>query len=231
MNRILLVEDEPGVREPLANYLIKEGYEVSLAKTLKEADSLVGENPDLVLLDWMLPDGQSIELLKKWRECGIKTPVILLTARAELIDKVLGLEFGANDYVTKPFEPRELLARVRVQLRLVQSSGGKPSVAEGNVIEKVGITLDQKNRLASFQKKTLELTKTEFELLLLFMENPDQVFSREELLRQVWGYDQSPTTRTVDTHILQLRQKTSAELFQTVHGVGYRFCTKKSEGK
>ena len=229
MIHILLVEDEPNVREPLAQYLTLEGFRVSQAKTLKEADLRIHEMPELILLDWMLPDGQSIESLKKWREQGIRIPVILLTARAELIDKVVGLEIGANDYITKPFEPRELLARVRVQLRLRnggQSQSSIESTPTGLHVSEIELNL--KNHEAFYKGNKIELTKTEFELLKLFLENPDQVFSREELLRQVWGYAQSPTTRTVDTHMLQLRQKTDPELFQTVHGVGYRFKVKKS---
>ena len=221
MTRILLVEDEQSVRKPLEDYLVREGFGVQNAGTIEEAEArfFEGESaPDLVLLDWLLPDGQGIELLKKWRQRGDQVPTILLTARADLVDKVLGLELGANDYVTKPFEPRELVARIRVQLR--QSLSVSPSPLS---VEAAGIRIDLGAREAFYLGEALELTKTEFELVRLFLENPNQVFSREELLKKVWGYNQYPSTRTVDTHILQLRQKTKAELFETVHGIGYRF--------
>lgn len=223
MNQILLVEDESNVRKPLVDYLTKEGFHVVEAINLKEADSKMANGPDLVLLDWMLPDGQGIELLKKWRKKGIQTATILLTARADLIDKVLGLELGANDYITKPFEPRELVARIRVQLRQKDLIGSDEKVQKDHLIEQSEFVMDTIAHEVFFSRNRLELTKTEFGLLKLFLENPNQVFSREELLKSVWGYDQYPTTRTVDTHVLQLRQKTKAELFETVHGIGYRF--------
>jgi DNA-binding response OmpR family regulator len=219
---ILLVEDEVNVSGPLADYLAKEGFRVARAGTLAEAETRLEEaRPELVLLDWMLPDGQGIELLKRLRARGLEVPTILLTARAELVDKVLGLELGANDYVTKPFEPRELVARIRVQLRAAEP-GARAPVGE-SPLERAGIRMEPRSREVRYEGKMLELTKTEYELLRVFLENPNQVFSREELLKQVWGYEQYPTTRTVDTHILQLRQKTKALLFETVHGIGYRF--------
>ena len=223
MTKILLVEDEANVCKPLAEYLRKEGFVTIEANSIFGAELKMADSPDLVLLDWMLPDGQGIELLKKWRRNGILTPTILLTAKADLIDKVLGLELGANDYVTKPFEPRELVARIRVQLRQVEMLQTPNKIPPENVITVGGICLNAANHEASFLNNPLDLTKTEFELLRLFVENPNQVFSREELLKRVWGYDQFPTTRTVDTHILQLRQKTRPDFFETVHGIGYRF--------
>jgi len=225
MNRILLVEDELNVSKPLADYLNKEGFQVISASTASEADRKILESPDLILLDWMLPDGQGIESLKKWRKENSQTPVILLTARTELVDKVVGLELGANDYMTKPFEPRELVARIRVQLRRL-SAGPKAGVHEER-LEQAEISLDTRTREVFFQNNKIQLAKTEFELLRVFLENPNQVFSREELLKRVWGYDQYPTTRTVDTHVLQLRQKTRPWLFETVHGIGYRLRTEK----
>jgi DNA-binding response OmpR family regulator len=216
--RLLLVEDEENIRTSLHQYLEKEGYEVILSETLKQARLGLENDPDLVILDWMLPDGDGIELLKEWRKLDIAVPVILLTAKAETIDKVLGLELGANDYLTKPFEPRELLARIRVQLRSAPSQqNGKSSR-----LEYKAISMDLKTRETRFEGRSVVLTKMEFELLKLFVENPNQVFSRDELLNRVWGYDQFPTTRTVDTHILQLRQKLNEDLFETIRGIGYR---------
>jgi DNA-binding response OmpR family regulator len=163
----------------------------------------------------MLPDGAGIDWLKELRLRDAATPVVMLTARAELLDKVLGLELGANDYLTKPFEPRELVARIRVQLR-------HRAPPERERIEFSGVAVDVKSREAFLDGSPVELTKTEFDLLKLFLESPNQVFARNELLERVWGYESYPSTRTVDTHILQLRQKLGAELFETVHGVGYR---------
>ncbi len=215
--KILLVEDEKGVREPLATLLAREGYEVLKAETVKEAETQISESPDLVLLDWMLPDGQGIECLKKWRARGIRVPVIMITARTDVIDRVLGLELGAQDYVLKPFEPRELLARVRVHFR------DAAPVVDASGVSHSGIEMNLQNRTVKFRGKELEMTKTEFELLKVFIEAPGQAFSRENLLEKVWGYQNAPTTRTIDTHVLQLRQKTEAHFFVTVHGIGYRF--------
>lgn len=222
MFKLLIVEDETNVRKPLADYLQKEGFEIIEASSLSEGELKMQNQPDLVLLDWMLPDGQGIELLKKWRHQSIEIPVLMLTARADIIDKVLGLELGANDYITKPFEPRELVARIRVRLR-ERSALCSPSQSKEKVLLCGDFSLNLQSRVSTYQNKVLDLTKTEFDLLRLFIENPDQVFSREELLKSVWGYDQYPSTRTVDTHIMQLRQKSNHEHFETVHGIGYRF--------
>lgn len=223
MTRILLAEDEVNVRKPLEDYLRKEGFHVVEAASLREAETKIADAPDVILLDWMLPDGQGIELLKKWRRAGVLTPTILLTSRADLVDKVLGLELGANDYVTKPFEPRELVARIRVQLRQIEITQTPAKAQKEQRVDVSGISLNVTTHEATYTGTILGLTKTEFELLRVFLESPNQVFSREELLKKVWGYDQYPTTRTVDTHILQLRQKTKPDFFETVHGIGYRF--------
>ena len=216
---ILLVEDDKNLVASLTEYLGIEGYTVCVSSSLREARNRVGDLPSMVLLDWMLPDGQGIELVREWRQQGIQTPIIFLTARVELIDKVLGLELGANDYVTKPFEPRELLARIRAQLRQP-----RPARESNNaVIEMASIRIDVAAHLVELRGKRVELKKMEFKLLRMFLENAGQAFSREELLTKVWGYEDYPTTRTIDTHILQLRQKLGAALFETVRGIGYRF--------
>ncbi|MEW5850167.1 MAG: response regulator transcription factor [Myxococcota bacterium] len=222
MSRVLVVEDEPNVLRPLADYLRREKLEVLEAVSLKEARMQLGGHPRVVVLDWMLPDGQGVDFLRDVRRNGNSVPVIMLTARHELIDKVLGLELGANDYVTKPFEPRELLARIHVQLR-----SRAPSPAPTPVLDVAGIHMDLETREVAFAGSALELTKMEFSLLKLLMENPGRVFSREELLNRVWGFESYPTTRTIDTHILQLRQKFGAERFETVRGIGYRLVVAK----
>ncbi len=216
--KLLVVEDDPGVAASLSDYLSAEGFGVELASSAEEARQAGPTSFDLVVLDWMLPDTQGIDLLREWRACGVETPILMLTARADLVDRVLGLELGANDYVTKPFEARELLARVRVQLRQrrVPKAVAAPTIGVGLL----QITLP--TREVRYGERTLDLTRQEYALLLLLAENPDRVFSRAEILRLAWGYDAMPSTRTVDTHVLQLRQKTSPRLLETVRGIGYR---------
>lgn len=221
MNRILIVEDEVNLRQSLCEYLQTEGYETLEAGTVTEAKQEAKRGADLAVLDWMLPGGQGIELVREWRSTGVRLPVIFLTARTSLVDKVLGLEMGANDYLTKPFEPRELLARIRVQLRARAGTTG--GFIQEKQIETGGIQVNRTTREVHFRNALIDLKKMEFSLLMLFVEHPNQVFSRDEILNRVWGYDSFPTTRTIDTHILQLRQKFDPTLFETVRGIGYRF--------
>lgn len=215
MKRILLVEDEPGIAEPLTRLLEQDGYAVVWANCLSMARREAGQAPDLIILDWVLPDGQGIDLLREWRASGRSTPVVFLTARHELVDKVLGLEFGADDYVTKPFEPRELLARIKARLR-PQTTRPIRSFSHA------GIVMDDDAHVVTYRGATIELARMEYALLRLFLSNVGRVFSRDEILNQVWGFEAYPTTRTVDTHVLQLRQKFAQHLLETVRGVGYR---------
>ena len=174
-----------------------------------------------MILDWMLPDGQGIDLVREVRKELQAKPIIMLTARTELIDKVLGLESGASDYLTKPFEPRELVARLRVQERIINHTDESDKDSHSTV--KVGeIIIDKMKREISFKGEIIEFTKMEFDFLTLLAEHPDRAFSREEILNKVWGYENFPTTRTVDTHVLQIRQKLYDDLIETVRGVGYR---------
>jgi DNA-binding response OmpR family regulator len=217
MIKILLVEDDISLGPSLKKTLESETFEVTLCPNLASAREKELDNFNLVLLDWMLPDGQGIDFLK---EIGAKIPVIMLTARADLIDKVLGLEAGANDYLTKPFEPRELIARIRVQLRANDTVASAPIADElksNSLLFKLG------ERKIFYQDTEVIFTKMEFDLLFLLASNPKLVFSREKLLDKVWGYDNYPTTRTVDTHVLQIRQKLTNEVIETVRGVGYRY--------
>ncbi len=219
MSKVLLVEDDVNLGDSLKDFLTREGFSVTLCRTLKKAVD-VDINPlELIILDWMLPDGQGIDFLKEIRGKGSDLPIIMLTARTDLIDKVLGLESGANDYLTKPFEPRELLARIRVQLR-DQAIGKKSDVDDR--INLGQLIIDLERREVRFDNEKVELTKMEFDFLRLLAESPNRAFSREEILNKVWGYNNFPTTRTVDTHVLQLRQKLKDELIETVRGVGYR---------
>jgi DNA-binding response OmpR family regulator len=224
--RILLVEDEPGIASQLERLLVTEGYAVAVAfdaAAARAATATATTAPDLVILDWMLPDGQGIDLLRAWRGAGRQWPVIFLTARDELIDKVLGLELGADDYMTKPFEPRELLARIKARLRAPAPAGAAEA---RRVVAAAGIEIDDETRVVTYLGRAVELTKMEYALLHLLVESPNKVFSRDELLDKVWGFESYPTTRTVDTHVLQLRQKLAPELVETVRGVGYRLRAK-----
>ncbi|MEO1482750.1 MAG: response regulator transcription factor [Myxococcota bacterium] len=212
-SRVLVVEDDPDLAISLIAYLEGEGLAVTRKSSAAEARDFPLEDVDVVVLDWMLPDGSGIDLLRAWRSSGVRQPVILLTARTELLDRVLGLELGANDYMCKPFAPRELLARIRVQLRLQPTH---------ETLSNGALVMNRRTREVSYDGRAVELSRQEYALLALLLQNPGKVFSREEILNRAWGYDSFPTTRTIDTHVLQLRQKTDAELIETVRGIGYR---------
>ena len=218
--KIMLLEDDENLGLSLRKFIQDEGYNVDLARNLEEARTKKIDDYDLMILDWMLPDGQGVDYLKEVRAKTNAVPVIMLTARTELIDKVIGLETGANDYVTKPFEPRELVARIRAQLRLSSASGAEKE-SDGK-IEVGDLMIDVHQREVFFGGNAVEMTKMEFDFLRLMAEHPNRAFSRDEILNTVWGYEHYPTTRTVDTHVLQLRQKTRDDLIETVRGVGYR---------
>jgi len=221
MKKILIIEDDISLGKSILSLIKNEGFETLLVTNLKDANEVNLIDYDLIVLDWMLPDGQGIDFLKSIRSENIICPVILLTARVELIDKIIGLESGANDYMTKPFEPRELIARIRVQMRENKTNSENKNDEEIVIIN--DIELNILTRVISLNKKVIEFTKMEFDLLYLLLSAPGRVFSREEILNKVWGYDNYPSTRTVDTHILQLRQKLPSEYFETVRGVGYKF--------
>jgi len=213
---VLVVEDEPEIQGALRSLLEREGYRVTVAGTIVEARNAIDESVDVMLLDWRLPDGEGIDLLRELRKTS-DLPVVMVTARVDVIDKVLGLEIGADDYVTKPVEPRELLARVRARLRV------KAKAAEVRSLSHNGVQLNLETRAVTFEGRAVDTTRMEFNLLALFVEHPGRVFSREELLNKVWGYERTPTTRTVDTHVVQLRTKLRADLIESMRGIGYRF--------
>lgn len=217
MKKILIVEDDENIGPSLAKFFEDESYSVSLAPNLEDARTKVDSSIDLIILDWMLPDGQGVDFLKEVRDDRYVGPIIMLTARTDLIDKIVGLESGANDYLTKPFEPRELLARVRAQLRTKKIEKAEDSKISHNELE-----ININRREVFYSTRLVELTKMEFDLLRLLAESPGRPFSREEILNKVWGFEHFPSTRTVDTHVLQLRQKISEDLIETVWGVGYR---------
>ncbi|HHO68270.1 MAG TPA: phosphate regulon transcriptional regulatory protein PhoB [Gammaproteobacteria bacterium] len=224
MTRILVVEDEQPIREMLRFALEKAGFEVEEAGDAEAALlALAARLPDLVLLDWMLPGMSGIELARRLRreEVTAQLPVILLTARVDENDRVHGLDVGADDYVTKPFSPRELVARINAVLRRARGAGGE------DVVEIGGLRLDPASHRVEAGGEPLGLAPTEFRLLRFFMTHPDRVYSREQLLDHVWGRSVFVEERTVDVHIRRLRKALSAagcdRLVQTVRGAGYRF--------
>ncbi|MEP7705070.1 phosphate regulon transcriptional regulator PhoB [Paraglaciecola sp. 25GB23A] len=225
--RILLVEDEAPIREMLKFVLEQSGYETIEAEDYNVAlERVVEPYPDLILLDWMLPGGSGVQLAKKLKqhEYTRDIPIIMLTARGEEEDKVRGLEAGADDYVTKPFSPKELIARVKAVIRRVT-----PTSSE-DVIESQGLRLDPVSHRVSANENPLDMGPTEFKLLHFFMTHAERVYSREQLLDNVWGTNVYVEDRTVDVHIRRLRKAISEfghdNMIQTVRGAGYRFSTK-----
>jgi two-component system, OmpR family, alkaline phosphatase synthesis response regulator PhoP len=222
MSKILVIDDEPSITNLVSAYLKPEGYEVLTAADgnsgLKAAHAF---KPDLVILDLMLPGIDGIELLSRLRRES-DVYVIMLTARTEETDKIVGLSVGADDYVTKPFSPRELVARVKAALRRLKS-GADPSV-ERSVLAFRHLRMDVGARAVSVDEKPIELTAIEFDLLKALLENRGRVLSREQLLEKVWGGDYFGEMRVVDVHLGHVRQKLERDdLIVTVRGVGYRF--------
>lgn len=225
--RILLVEDEEGLILTLGDRLRSEGFEVATAADGESgyAEAL-GKPFDLLILDLMLPKKNGYDLCRDLRQRGIMTPVLMLTAKGETIDKVLGLKLGADDYLTKPFEMAELLARVEALLRRSGASNGQPGATDAFRFGEVAVDF----RRAEVMKRNepIDLSAMEFKLLQFLIENRGRVHSRDHLLDEVWGYDAMPSTRTVDVHIAWLRQKLEENpkhpiFIQTVHGMGYKF--------
>lgn len=228
--KVLIVDDELNILELLDFNLKKEGYDVLRADTGEKAVSLLEQiRPDIVLLDQMLPGLDGLGVLKRMRanEALSDIPVIMVTARSEEIDKIIGLELGADDYITKPFSMRELLARVKALLRRTKRTDTPlPSVLSFNKLK-----VDTVGYIASIDDKKLLLTLKEFDLLVLLMSNTSQVFTRDAILNKVWGYDYFGETRTVDVHITNLRRKLQeyGDHIETVRGVGYRFNTQNEQ--
>lgn len=224
MQKVLIIEDEPDMVLGLRDNFEYEGYDVLVARDGREGlDRALADHPDLILLDIMLPKMSGLDVCRQLRSNGVDTPVIMLTARGQEIDKVIGLEMGADDYVTKPFSIKELLARVRAQLRRATRQ-----VAEVESYTIGDVNLNFKRYEAIRDGQELELSPREFELLKYFIQHRGETITRDQLLDDVWGYDNYPFTRTVDNHIAKLRQKiesTPAEpkYIITVHRVGYKF--------
>lgn len=224
MKRILVIEDEPQMLLGLRDNLELEGYEVATAADGEEGlTKAAAFQPDLVLLDVMLPRKHGFDVCRELRARSSATPIVMLTARSAEIDKVLGLELGADDYVTKPFSIIELLARVRAVLR---RTGSRPPAQD--VVRIGDIEVDFKLHQAKRGKARVEFTAREFDLLRYFVQHTGQVVTREQILNEVWGYEEFPTTRTIDNFVAKLRQKIeraphAPEHILTIHGSGYKF--------
>jgi len=225
--QILIVEDEQPIREMIAFGLRRAGFTVREAEDCRSARAaLVDQRPDLILVDWMLPDNSGLELtraLKRERETR-DLPIIMLTARAEETDKIAGLDGGADDYVTKPFSPRELIARVNAVLRRAGTTD------ESETLRFEALTLDRAAHRVMVANDPVALGPTEYRLLEFFMTHPERVYSREQLLDRVWGGNVYVEERTIDVHIRRLRRALEPHrcdhLVQTVRGAGYRFSTR-----
>jgi DNA-binding response OmpR family regulator len=223
MTTVLVVDDEPTIREIVISYLRRDGFDTLEAADGNRARELLGaESPDLVVLDLMLPGVDGLELCR-WIRTSSQVPVIMLTARGEESDRIVGLELGADDYVTKPFSPRELAARVRTVLRRAELD-----VVADQRLSFNGLVIDSSSRDVTKNDQQLRLTAREFDLLWFMASHPQRVFSREHLMRRIWGYASAVDTGTVTVHMRRLREKIEDDPsrprhLETVWGVGYRF--------
>lgn len=220
MERVLIVDDDPDIRRLVTHHLTQAGFDVLSAETGTEGlDSAFQHSPDLIVLDLMLPDLDGNEVCRKVRELSSRyVPILMLSARGEEIDRVLGFELGADDYVTKPFSPRELVLRVRSLLRRAETQ-------EDERLEVGGVRLDPGRRQSSVSGRQITLTAKEFDLLYALMKARGNVLTRSHLMDRVWGYHDASESRTLDTHVRRLREKLGSEgrRVQTVRGVGYRY--------
>jgi two-component system alkaline phosphatase synthesis response regulator PhoP len=225
--RILLVEDEPGLVLTLTDRLMAEGYDVE-----SEGDAVRGLSRgsagtfDVILLDVMLPGGSGFDVCRNLRQRGVQTPILMLTARGQVVDRVVGLKLGADDYLVKPFEMAELLARIEALLRRGVAPVTSPPI--GEMFRFGEVSIDFRKAEVSKSGQPIELSAREFKLLRYFVEHRGAALSRDELLNEVWGYNAMPSTRTVDVHVAWLRQKIEdnprhPQYIHTVHGLGYKF--------
>jgi DNA-binding response OmpR family regulator len=222
MQTILVIDDDDGLRDTIGLMLENESYRPLLVGDgAKGLDTALSAKPDLILVDLRMPGLSGVEVCKRLRASGAQTPVIVLSAMGDELDKVLLLEIGADDYVVKPFGTRELLARIRALLRRT-TAGAAPKLGFGDV------EVDLEQRQVRRAGNDTRMTRAEFNLLTFFLQNPGRALSRDVILNSVWGYESFPNTRTVDAHVVRLRQKLEPEPetprhFLTMHGVGYRF--------
>ena len=224
--KILIVDDDSSIAELISLYLMKEQYQTEVANDGEEALKVFERfKPDMIILDLMLPGIDGYEVCKQIRKTS-SVPVIMLSAKGETFDKVLGLELGADDYMVKPFDSKELVARVKAVLRRQQ--GGEHDEAEElrEVVEYDNIRVDKGSYTVTYRGKTVDMPPKELELLYFLMSNPNKVFTRDQLLDKIWGYDYIGETRTVDVHVKRLREKIKDDAkwaLMTVYGVGYKF--------
>lgn len=222
MLKILIIEDEPNIRELVLYNLKQEGYEgIGAEDGLEGIELARSENPDLILLDVMLPGKNGYDICKELRSDGYRTPIIMLTAKNEEIDKVLGLEFGADDYMSKPFGVRELMARIKAVLRRYDNGTNSEGIVNND------LSIDIERHEVKLNGKVIDLTLKEFDLLKTLAENRGRVLTRDQLLDKVWGFEYMGETRTVDVHIRYLRKKlgegdNDSRYIQTVRGMGYK---------
>ncbi len=227
--RILVVEDEPAIAESVAYALRRDGFDAVTAGDVEAAGQAV-DGAQLILLDLMLPDGSGFDLIHRWRHAGIETPIIVLSSRDDESDRIAALESGADDYVTKPFSPREVVARVRAVLRRSQQASEAALAAEPS------LRVDEGTRRAFIDGLELELTRVEFDLLKNMLIEPGRVYTRARLIDSVWGDGFAISDRTVDSHIKSLRRKVAEAggdpgLIETVRGVGYRIALAEPGGR
>ncbi|WP_324825198.1 response regulator transcription factor [Sinanaerobacter sp. ZZT-01] len=231
MQKILMIEDEPNIRELVSYHLIQNNYEPLMAEDGTEGLRMAREEfPDLILLDIMLPEKNGYDICKDLRAEGNKTPIIMLTAKSDEVDKILGLEFGADDYLAKPFSPRELMARIKAVLRRYSQKDREDKIKEQTKSERIivdSLIIDKLRHEVELDGEIISLTLKEFDLLLTLAESPGRVFTRDQLLDRVWGFEYVGETRTVDVHIRYLRKKLkdderTGKYIQTVRGIGYK---------
>ncbi|MBE0657530.1 MAG: response regulator transcription factor [Bryobacteraceae bacterium] len=222
MHHILVIDDDENLLDTIGLLLENEGFRSTLARDGKQGyEEAICSRPDLVLADLRMPGMSGVDVCKRLRAAGVKTPIIVLSAVGDEIDKVLLLEMGADDYIVKPFGTRELLARIRAVLRRCAPDAAR-------ILTFADVEVDIERRTVQRQGADVKFTRAEFNLLTFFLHNPDRALTRDMILNSVWGYESFPNTRTVDAHVVRLRQKLEAEPnapvhFVTIHGVGYRF--------
>ncbi|MFD1887781.1 response regulator transcription factor [Paenibacillus wenxiniae] len=223
--KVLIIEDDTPIADLLSYGLAMEGFQTRTASSRAAGMSeLQAFQPDLLLLDWMLPDGSGLDICKQVT-AHYNIPIMMITAKSDITDKILGLEFGADDYITKPFDLREVVARIRTILRRIEQAA-KLSVEQplDDVIQYRHLEITETERLVTSDGQSVELTPKEYDLLLMLIKNQGKTFTRSELLDLVWGYHFAGDTRTVDTHIQRLRKKLDAnDCITTVFGIGYKF--------
>jgi two-component system alkaline phosphatase synthesis response regulator PhoP len=230
MSRLLLVEDEPGLVMTLTDRLMAEGYDVESATDAPSGLEMATSGAfDAILLDVMLPGGNGMDVCRTLRQRGLQTPILMLTAKGQVVDKVVGLKLGADDYLVKPFEMAELLARVEALIRRAGNAANGGAAAAPTETYRFGeISVDFRKAEVMKGSEALDLSAREFKLLKYFVEHRGAALTRDELLNEVWGYNAMPSTRTVDVHVAWLRQKLEdnprhPQYILTVHGLGYKF--------